>query len=122
MITDYINGEIGDNRVLTLDPFTGYTGEQNAQVLKIDIASLQERNPDYYILSFETSPYGEVFIIAKQGEAGTAYIEENYLYCPIGAAITSSGEIRLQISAVITETAAKPLKKQALPRLNMSRQ
>lgn len=83
-----------------------YTGEQNAVILKIDISEWESENPDYYILCFETSPMGEVFITAEKGvdQGRSAYIAENYLLCPLSAGLTSTGFLKLQLTAVFKES------------------
>lgn len=100
-----MNGTIDGNRVLQFESAPAYTGEQNAVILKIDISDWESENPDCYILCFETSPMGEVFITAEKGveEGRQAYIAEDYLLCPLSAELTSTGLLKLQLTAIFKE-------------------
>lgn len=99
-MSHYIEGTVNADRKLEFTPAPVYSGEQNNNILKIDITGWTGIDPDYYLISCETSPIGEVFITAPITDSSEdIYVDEGYIYCPLTYMMTRTGRLKIQITA-----------------------
>lgn len=103
-MSHYVEGFVDGSRRLQFNFSPVFAGEQNNNILKIDISQWTGIVPDYYLISCETSPVGEVFISAPITElSDKIYVEEGYIYCPLSYRMTETGLLKIQISAYKSE-------------------
>ncbi len=100
----YIEGNIGENRALTFAACCGYTGENDANCLKIRLENTDMQGAGRYFVTFEISPGNTVVSNEITNEnCRPAFISEGYIYCPLTASLTQSGNLAVQVTAVYTQ-------------------
>ncbi len=114
----YIEGTVGELRELTFENSGGYMGENRACGLKIRLDSSDMQGADRYYVSFE--PYPGKTIISNEisgNNCEPAYIDSDYIYCPLTSELTASGSLGVQVSAVFTGGSADITVKSSVSRI-----
>lgn len=121
---NYITGNVSAQRVLSFDPFCAYQGESNNNILKIDIGELGEFEADFYVLKFAISPFECSFTSNKIADEfdSPAYIEENFIYCPLTEILTGTSRLDVQLCAhKINEKGEEIIEKTSTETLNFNK-
>lgn len=86
---------------LTVSPPEGFTGEHNAEMLEINISPFIKNGYDYYVIIFDDTSLNGV---RKSNEIRSAqdypaYLDNETVFCPLSAQLTSTGKLRFQVEA-----------------------
>ena len=99
----FIEGAVGAGRVLAFEDACAYMGEDRACGLKIHLDSEDMQGADRYFVCFE--PYPGKTIVSNEitgSNSGPAYIDSDYIYCPLTSELTGTGSLGVQVNAVFT--------------------
>ena len=96
-----INAMIDSECNLVISPSEGFVGEQNAEMIEIDIGPFAQENYDFFVLNFDNGISGGMFPsnIISTAEDTPAYIDNGVIYCPVIASLTASGNLKIQLEA-----------------------
>ncbi len=96
-----INAMIDSERNLVINRSEGFVGEQNAEMIEIDIGPFAQENYDFFVLNFDNGISGGMFPsnIISTAEDTPAYIDNGVIYCPVIASLTASGNLKIQLEA-----------------------
>lgn len=120
-MSHYVEGTVNADRKLQFTPAPVYAGEQNNNILKIDITGWTGIVPDYYLISCETSPIGEVFITAPITDSSEdIYVDEGYIYCPLTYMMTRTGRLKIQITACKSDEQRETFEKTSIATLEFA--
>ncbi len=96
-----INAVIDSESNLVISPSEGFVGEQNAEMIEIDIGHFAQEGYDFYVINFDNGISGGMFPsnVISTAQDRPAYIDNGVIYCPIIASLTASGNLKLQLEA-----------------------
>lgn len=97
-----INATIGENRELTAETVTGYSGDSNAERLVVDLSGFG--GFDSYAIYVRNTALGAV----KRLEAGTdadtnPYVQDGVMYINLTSDLTCGGKLSLEIEGIKVE-------------------
>lgn len=97
-----INATIGENRELTAETVTGYSGDSNAERLVVDLSGFG--GFDSYAIYVRNTALGAV----KRLEAGTdadtnPYVKDGVMYINLTSDLTCGGKLSLEIEGIKVE-------------------
>ncbi len=88
------------NRNLICGEYRVFAGEQYNCAFLIDDRFSGDDTPDYYILNFETVPFGRKFSSGRiSRESSPARVTDGGIYCPLTKEMTRTGRLRIQLEA-----------------------
>lgn len=96
-----ISAVIEADRKLAVSPSDGFVGEQNAEMIAINIGPFADENYDFFVLNFDNGISGGMFPsnVISTADDKPAYIDNGVIYCPIDASHTVSGNLKIQLEA-----------------------
>ncbi len=108
-----ISATVSENFELTVSPSEGFTGEHNAETLKINISALVQNEYDYYIIIFDDTSAGGIRKSneIRGGEDYPAYLDNETVICPLSYQLTSTGKLKFQLEAHKLEPSGSVIKK-----------
>ena len=96
----YIDITADRNRNLVIGDYRVFTGEQYNCFFRIDDSFSGEDTPDYYILNFETVPFGKKFSTGRiNADSSPAFISGGRILCPLTGEMTETGRLKIQLEA-----------------------
>ena len=114
MIT--VQATIDNLRNLVINPSEGFVGEQNAEMIEIDIGPFAQEDYDFFVLNFDNGISHGMFssnVISSNADR-PAYIDSGIIYCPIFAQHTASGTLKIQLEAHKTQDGYITVKKSSV--------
>ncbi len=97
-----ISASVGENRELTIETVTGYSGDSNAEKLVIDLSGFGEF--DAYAIYVRTTPLGTVRRLeAGSDEDTNPYVKDGVMYINLTSDFTGGGKLGLEIEGVKVE-------------------
>lgn len=86
---------------LSVNPSSGYVGDQNAEMIEIDIGPFADENYDFFVLNFDNGISGGAFPsnVISTADDKPAYIDNGVIFCPVDASHTASGRLEIQLEA-----------------------
>ena len=104
----YFEGSFPEGRELSFEGAEAYMGENAACALRIPLEGSGMEGADRYFLSLEPYPGGAMISNEiKDENSEPAYVENGVIVCPLTSALTSTGSLRIQLSAVFGEKTMK---------------
>ena len=105
----------GENNFV-IEKAEGYVGEQNAEMIEIDIGNFSQGNYDFYVLKFDNGISEGCFPsnVISTAEDEPAYIDNGVIYCPIDASHTATGNLKIQLEAHKTVDGRVTVKKSSI--------
>lgn len=115
-----INGTVNENALLTLGSSTGYVGEQNAEMLCIDVSAFGDDPFDFYVIKFSVSGSSGIIISNEisSSENSPAYIDDGKIYCPLDSVLTGTGRLDIQLEGHIDGGEEETVVKSSVARLS----
>ncbi len=96
----YIDITADRNRNLIIGDYRVFAGEQYNCLFRIDDRFSGDDTPDYYILKFETVPFGKKFSTGRiNGESSPARVVGGRILCPLTGEMTCTGRLKIQLEA-----------------------
>ncbi len=96
----YIEIVADEKRNLICGDYKVFAGEQFNCAFAIKDNFSGENRPDYYILKFETAPFGKKFSSGRiNGESSPAAVRDGIICCPLTGDMTAAGRLKIQLEA-----------------------
>lgn len=101
LLSNVLTAIIDDGRNLVISPSEGFAGENNAEIIEIDIGPFADEDYDFFILNFENfGTKGKIVSnIIRTSADEPSYIDNGVVYCPLTSQLTAYGKLRLQLEA-----------------------
>lgn len=101
LLSNVLTAIIDDGRNLVISPSEGFAGENNAEIIEIDIGPFADEDYDFFILNFENfGTKGKIVSnIIRTSADEPSYIDNGVIYCPLTSQLTAYGKLRLQLEA-----------------------
>ena len=117
---NYIDGTLDENRTLEFSESVIYMGEKNNSAIRIDISDWQQRNATFYTIDFEvTSLIKFTSGVISASSTGDAKIENGKLIYTLMSALTTSGILKIQVSAHWTTNNDEIIEKSSIGKISM---
>lgn len=101
LLSNVLTAVIDEERNLVTSPSEGFAGENNAEIIEIDIGPFADEGYDFFILNFENfGTRGKIVSnIIRTNADEPSYIENGVIYCPLTSQLTAYGRLRVQLEA-----------------------
>ena len=101
MLSNVLAAIIDEERNLVISPSEGFAGENNAEIIEIDIGPFADEGYDYFILRFENfGTKGKIVSnIIRTSADKPSYIDNGVIFCPLTSQLTAYGRLKIQLEA-----------------------
>ncbi len=101
LLSNVLTAIIDEERNLVVSPSEGFAGENNAEIIEIDIGPFADEGYDYFILNFENfGTRGKIVSnIIRTSADEPSYIDNGVICCPLTSQLTAYGRLRIQLEA-----------------------
>ena len=115
-----VQATVDNQRNLVINPSEGFVGEQNAEMIEIDIGPFAQEDYDFFVLNFDNGISHGMFQsnVIGSNEDRPAYIDNGIIYCPIFAQHTASGTLKIQLEAHKTQEGYITVRKSSVASLS----